>query len=412
MDVEAVLAQAPDRQVAAEAGKLAVPVRWPELGQDGVALWGLCQGSGKTPYQVCVDLTDRATKCSCPSRKFPCKHAVALQLLHANGSVGEGGQPDWVQSWVRARHNRGTVERRPAQPGKRREESVRAGIVGLTDWLADLAGGGLAGLPAREALWWQGIAARMVDAQAPGIANAITELRSVVAANRPRWYEEATDHIGRLHLLTRTDFSDAARVRLGFTTTEQEVRAGESWSDDWVVLLRMDTDDGKVRSVRQWAWGRARKQWVHTVKHAAGGAIPVPAMTPGAELSAVLHPYPGGLPRRVAVGEVTRSGPAGPIPLPDSWEQALAGAEPMLVSDPWLRLTPLCCKQTSPARDDRSLYLVDVSGRPLPVRAGHALARALARTGGEPFDAMGLWDGTALQLCAVAAPGAFPEVVA
>ncbi|GAA3431618.1 SWIM zinc finger family protein [Kutzneria kofuensis] len=411
MDVEAVLAQAPDRQVATGASKLAAPAKWPELGRDDAALWGLCQGSGKSPYQVCVDLSDRATKCSCPSRKFPCKHAVALQLLHANGSTQEGSQPEWVGNWLRARHNRATTERKPAQPGKRREESVRAGIAGLTDWLTDLSAGGLHTLPSREPLWWQGIMARMVDAQAPGIASAIGELRSVVAANRPRWYDEATDHIGRLYLLTKTDFSDAARVRLGFTTTEQEVRAGESWSDDWVVLLRMDSDDGKVRTVRQWAWGRSRKQWVYTARHAAGGAIPVPAMTPGAELTAVMHPYPGGLPRRVAVGEVTRSGPAGPIPLPDTWEQALAAAEPLLVSDPWLRLVPLCCKATKPARDDKSLYLIDATERALPVRAGASLAQALARTGGEPFDAMGLWDGNTVQLCAIAEPGAFPEVV-
>ena len=92
MDVEAVLAQAPDRQVATGASKLAVPAKWPELGRDDAALWGLCQGSGKSPYQVCVDLSDRATKCSCPSRKFPCKHSVALQLLHANGSTQEIGR--------------------------------------------------------------------------------------------------------------------------------------------------------------------------------------------------------------------------------------------------------------------------------------------------------------------------------
>jgi SWIM zinc finger len=385
MDVEAVLAQAPDRQVATGASKLAAPAKWPELGRDDAALWGLCQGSGKSPYQVCVDLTDRATKCSCPSRKFPCKHAVALQLLHVNGSTREGNQPEWVGNWLRARHTRATTERKPAQPGKRREESVRAGIAGLTDWLTDLSAGGLHTLPSREPAWWQGIMARMVDAQAPGIASAIGELRSVVGANRPRWYEEATDHIGRLYLLTRTD--------------------------DWVVLLRTDSDDGKVRTVRQWAWGRSRKQWVYTARHAAGGAIPVPAMTPGAELTAVMHPYPGGLPRRVAVGEITRTGPAGPIPVADSWEQALAAAEPLLASDPWLRLVPLCAKATKPSRDDRSLYLVDVVDRALPVRAGASLAQALARTGGAPFDAMGLWDGNSLQLCAIAEPGAFPEVV-
>ncbi|QTR06202.1 SWIM zinc finger family protein, partial [Saccharothrix algeriensis] len=49
-------------------------------GRRAGARGGLGAGRGRTPYRVCVDLADRATKCSCPSRKFPCKHALALQL--------------------------------------------------------------------------------------------------------------------------------------------------------------------------------------------------------------------------------------------------------------------------------------------------------------------------------------------
>ncbi len=44
---------------------------------------GLCQGSGRQPYQARVDLAEPAFKCSCPSRKFPCKHGLALLLLFA-----------------------------------------------------------------------------------------------------------------------------------------------------------------------------------------------------------------------------------------------------------------------------------------------------------------------------------------
>jgi SWIM zinc finger len=47
-------------------------------------VWGLCAGSGKRPYQTVVDLTGPAYKCSCPSRKFPCKHALALLLNWAD----------------------------------------------------------------------------------------------------------------------------------------------------------------------------------------------------------------------------------------------------------------------------------------------------------------------------------------
>ncbi len=49
---------------------------------------GLCAGSGKDPYQTVVDLGPRY-QCSCPSRKFPCKHALALLLSWAKGTVPE-----------------------------------------------------------------------------------------------------------------------------------------------------------------------------------------------------------------------------------------------------------------------------------------------------------------------------------
>jgi len=53
------------------------------ISADGTWLLGQCQGSGKNPYVVSADLADPETptfRCSCPSRKFPCKHGLALML--------------------------------------------------------------------------------------------------------------------------------------------------------------------------------------------------------------------------------------------------------------------------------------------------------------------------------------------
>jgi uncharacterized Zn finger protein len=45
--------------------------------------WGTIQGSGKNPYQTCIDLSGPAFKCTCPSRKVPCKHRLGLFLVLA-----------------------------------------------------------------------------------------------------------------------------------------------------------------------------------------------------------------------------------------------------------------------------------------------------------------------------------------
>ncbi|MCC6419887.1 MAG: SWIM zinc finger family protein [Gemmataceae bacterium] len=51
------------------------------VSSDGTWLLGQCKGSAKEPYQVSVDLANPSApvgRCTCPSRKYPCKHALGL----------------------------------------------------------------------------------------------------------------------------------------------------------------------------------------------------------------------------------------------------------------------------------------------------------------------------------------------
>src|SRR5215211_7519218 len=93
---EQVLTLAPDPASANAGKKLANAKSWQNLGQSAIALWGECQGSAL--YQVRVDLRDTTVRCSCPSRKFPCKHGLGLLVLAAGSpaAVPKGEPPDWV----------------------------------------------------------------------------------------------------------------------------------------------------------------------------------------------------------------------------------------------------------------------------------------------------------------------------
>ncbi|MCO1579561.1 SWIM zinc finger family protein [Crossiella sp. SN42] len=432
MDVDAVLALAPDQQVAASAAKLTALAGWDWLGRDERLLWGRCRGSGSKPYQVCVDLTDRAAKCSCPSRKFPCKHALALQLLHALDKVEPGVPLQWAGEWLAKRESRTApteldtseeaVRRRAAaaeRTAAKRAAAVQAGVSGLREWLADLAAGGIAGLPSREPEWWRMSSARMVDAKAPGLAESITELSAVVRAGGRRWAEVAADRIGGLHLLATVapdppaELAAVVRRRLGFTVREDEVRAGEGWSDRWVPLLLRDSDDGRIRTVQQWAWARDRREWVTVLRHGVlGGPGIGPALPVGGEFEGTLYPYPAGMPRRMAVGDVGEVRAARAIELPETWAAALAGLEPALVADPWQRRHPLGCQQVRLGLAGNEHGLVDGEDRWLPVRQDSAVDRALALHGGAAFDAVCLWNGWTLTLGAAAEPGRAPVVLA
>src|SRR3954454_11621095 len=115
---EQVLALAPDAASRKAGSKLGTAGPWSETGSsDEGTVWGLCKGSGSKPYQTVVDLADAAGaayKCSCPSRKFPCKHALGLLLLWAGGDgavPGTAQAPDWAEQWISGRRRRPEDER-------------------------------------------------------------------------------------------------------------------------------------------------------------------------------------------------------------------------------------------------------------------------------------------------------------
>ena len=78
-----ILLQAPNASAAANGQKLSRGGKFSNLRRtaDGLLYWGECAGSGKTPYRVSIDWIDQSApvcRCSCPSRQFPCKHALGL----------------------------------------------------------------------------------------------------------------------------------------------------------------------------------------------------------------------------------------------------------------------------------------------------------------------------------------------
>src|SRR5262245_37016550 len=124
---EQILALAPDPASAKAGQGLATARKWLTLGADAQTAWGLCQGSGKDPYQTQIDLTEPAFHCSCPSRKFPCKHGLGLFLLLAGqpAAFKEKKTPDWVGEWIASRAKR--AQQRVEKQAKNRSEERRVG---------------------------------------------------------------------------------------------------------------------------------------------------------------------------------------------------------------------------------------------------------------------------------------------
>lgn len=81
-DMEQIQDIAPDTKSVTAARKIAKPAKWKRMGrQSNDAVWGVSLGSKGDHYATFVTSDPTKFGCTCPSRKRPCKHVLALLLL-------------------------------------------------------------------------------------------------------------------------------------------------------------------------------------------------------------------------------------------------------------------------------------------------------------------------------------------
>jgi hypothetical protein len=410
-----VLALAPDAAAARAGREQAAPARWTELGASEAAVWGACRGSGARPYQVSVEPAGPAYRCSCPSRKLPCKHALGLLLLWAQDGVPTGAEPEWVSGWLadRAQRARRRAERpdTPRDPeaaarrAEQRAERVAAGAAELREWLVDRIRSGLGGAATGGAEELYGVAARMVDAQAPGLASGLRRAASVIGRYRD-WPARLLSELALLHVLAEAstrlaelpaDLGATVRSRLGFPVDTADVLAtGERVADEWLVACVADEVTERLTTRRTWLRGQESGRPALVLAFAPPGQ-PLPATLPaGHTVRGELAFYPGAAPLRALVvqeGEPVRSGrPAG-----DSVAAALASFADALAADPWLDRWPLLLADVAPVVDGEGWALVDPEGAALPLAERVDPWPLLAVSAGAPVTVAGEWSAAGLR---------------
>ena len=415
-----VLALAPDAASRKAGSKLGAAGPWSEAGSsDEGTVWGLCKGSGSKPYQTVVDIADAAGpayKCSCPSRKFPCKHALGLLLLWAadDAAVPPGQEPEWAEQWTAGRRRR--AEERKAGDGsgtpsgsadpeaarrraERRAERVTSGAVELEQRLADLLRGGLATAEQSGYGLWEETAARMVDAQAQGLAGRVRELGAIPSTG-PGWPVWLLEECALLHLLGQgwlrrerlpDGLAATVRSRMGLPASAD----GPPLRDRWLVLAQYDTTDPRLTTRRIWLHGADSHRTVLLLSYGAAGRAPELALPVGLTLEAEVSAYPGAGQPRVALGEqFAPPAPAAIRPPGMTTSRAAARYGDALRDDPWLESVPVTLDRVVPAPDGDSWQLADAdedAALPLtPVaRSRPGLWRLVALSGGAPVRVFG-----------------------
>lgn len=420
---EAVLALAPTANAAAAARRLTSGALH-DTGRSERALWGWCKGSGANPYLVMADLEGPAWRCTCPSRRTPCKHVLALLLLHAEqpDRVPADTPPEAVAEWLAdrdrraqraaARKDRG--DRGPADPeaqAKRaaeRHARISGGLADLDRWLGDLVRQGLAGARQQPYSFWDGIAARMVDAQAPAVAERLRSIPERVSGAED-WPQRLLTALGELHLIAqgwaRLESLPPAlqadlRTAVGWPLTAEEVAAaGERLGDTWVVVGQSQELTGRVRTYRTWLLGVRCGRFALLLGFtpvapdgSVMGAVPEHAAWPsGRAIDAELAFYPGSVPLRARVAAQHRV--VDDTELLPAWgtvADALADHAAAVAANPWLGVYPLLLAAVVPVQRGDEWLLRDAEGTAVPLRNGEDTGwRLLDRFGGHPAGVFG-----------------------
>lgn len=259
---------APDNNLKAAKSLLKL-TKWPVLGCSDRALWGSCQGSGKNPYSVMIDGQNFACKCSCPSRKFPCKHSLALLLLYSNfesnfTKTEVGQEPQDLIDWLDKRANRqeakaakdAAAASKPVDPkaqAKRQEarhQKILDGMEVLEQWLKDVIRTGLAkGLSGQYEIsnGASDLAKRMVDAQAPGLSRRLYHLSDISMSQNvtEESYYPILKELSQLYMLIQSyrnidnlpaDWQLEIRRLVGFNDSREEILATPGVADEWLIF--------------------------------------------------------------------------------------------------------------------------------------------------------------------------------
>ena len=311
---EQILALAPDVQVAAAGQSLAQPGKWQAVGCDETTAWGSQQGSGSNPYQVAIDFDGPAFKCTCPSRKRPCKHALGLFLLvtHRPQVASQSARPDWVQEWSADRVK--TAERAAAkaqkgeatgdsaatagtaeQPARstarqvQREKRVQEGVATLARWLEDLVRQGLGSAAqqppasgrARPHAWWtrRRPASPAGCASWPGFRTAARAGRLACSMN----WRNCTSCSKGMPACTHSHPACSRRSarRSAGRRTRRPCVAEVAVRDRWLVVGTRVTEEDRLRVQRTWLWGASEQAAALVLDFAPPGRPIECALMPG-----------------------------------------------------------------------------------------------------------------------------------
>lgn len=243
-----ILLNAPNAAAASNGRKLSQSGKFSAHGknQEETVYWAQCSGSGKKPYFTSVDFSlSEATptcRCSCPSRQFPCKHAVGLlfEILADKPFPVTELPADLAERRAKQAARAAKKEEQSSRPDKPKKANTSAKKKKLEKQLEglDLAGrmvhdlltGGVAKLAGTSAQSFEKVAKDLGNYYLTGPQNAFA--RIALEVRKIQQNPDRADYSEALRILTNLH----ATIKKARTFLNERLEAGQFSAEDSVLF--------------------------------------------------------------------------------------------------------------------------------------------------------------------------------
>ena len=380
---EQVLSFAPDAPTARRSKGLANKQNWNKLSINDNTLWGECQSSGSGFYKTQIDLNGPVFKCNCPSRKYPCKHSLALLLTYINtpSSFQNTPPPLWVAEWLEKRVAKPplTGDLKVDKPdskavtlqSKNREKRLELMSSGLEDlelWIMDLIRHGLANTEGQAYSFWQSISSRMVDSKLGGIGKKILRLPLLHGTNAD-WPQLMLAELSQfyltikgfknLHILPPQLQADLLSFA-GVVTKKDGLLPLKGIKDTWKVMGNITGVEDNLNFRRSWLYGLQTNNIALILEYSFGEAEFAAPLFFGKSLDGELVYFPSNYPMRAIIKENYQNIYLSDHPNGFRYLESFFEAYALAIKDnPWTFHFPALLENLVPLIENEQLILVD-----------------------------------------------------
>lgn len=218
---------------------------------DGTLLYGECSGSGKSNYLVSVDFIapeSPVSRCSCPSRQIPCKHALALLCAYLEKQEFTAGDiPEDILE------KRGKLEKRrekkeppaPSAASKKVSQSAKQkklkkqldGLMLVEKFVQDVLRVGIAAMSDNPVAPYKALAKELGNYDLPGpqslVRGILWEIESCKKSpgNEAAHYQEIIETLVQLQ----------ATIQKGSRFLSEKLESGQILEEDSLLYERLGT---------------------------------------------------------------------------------------------------------------------------------------------------------------------------